>query len=531
MSKRKPGGKRTEPPPSVEVETPRGTYVGFRQGGLACFRGVPYARSRRFLGPERIKSYGRVQCTRHGPSSVQPIQFSWTGLVSMLTTGKGSIPEKVPPSQSEDCLNLNLYVPTEDVDGPVPVFVFFHGGGFMYGSNRELVYQHRWGSKLAARQRIAVCLVNYRLGALGFLKVPGGEANVGLRDAVAALRWISEEGARFGLDPAAVTVGGESAGAMLTSCLLRAPAAKGLFRRAIVMSGTELNIIPLHVAERMGQHLASRVDLQGASTMKLLRASSKMVGLHADGWGIMPFQPCLDEDFLVERHCTTGVDVLIGVTQNEALLFTPPLPLGLEKLKIRSDKDVAAAVGPHLANMGGGISRDDVVELVQVATRDYGGVPMDKLRRLLSIVIFEAPLLAMVEDMKDHNSVFVYRNDLGPGHAGEIGYVFGTWNSSVPSRFISGLPVRSTAESNRQGQAMEQQWGAIIQSFVRSGRPSDSWPQYTDSRLAQVIGPPRSDGPKQVQLGTPTVDLVRRWWEKAQQPFGVRPPSKILAKL
>lgn len=297
------------------------------------------------------------------------------------------------------------------------------------------------------------------------------------------------------------------------------------------MSGTELNILPLHVADRMGQHFASKVDLQGASAVKLLRASSKMVGLQAEGWGLMPFQPCLDDDFLVEKHCATGVDVLIGVTQNEALLFTPPLPLGLEKLKIRSDKDVATVVGPFLAHMGSGISREEVMELVQVTSRDYGGVPMDKLRRLLSVVIFEAPLLAMVEDMKRHNNVFVYRNDLGPGHIGEIGYVFGTWNSGVPSRFISGLPIRPTPESRRQGEAMEQLWGSIIQSFVWSGRPSRSWPQYTDSRLAQVIGPPESSGPRQVQLGTPTVDLVRRWWQLAQQPFGVRMPIKISAKL
>lgn len=150
-----------------------------------------------------------------------------------------------PETTSEDCLQLNVWRPS--APGPHPVMVWIHGGGFIAGSavqpaNGGLQYD---GAAFARRDVVFVSL-NYRIGAFGFLAQRDliGEApdhpqtgNYGLLDQIAALRWVQANIASFGGDPARVTVFGESAGGVSSCALLTAPAARGLFQRAIVQSG------------------------------------------------------------------------------------------------------------------------------------------------------------------------------------------------------------------------------------------------------------------------------------------------------
>ena len=138
--------------------------------------------------------------------------------------------------------------------------VFIHGGGFTSGSGSVFLYR---GGELVRNGDAVVVTINYRLGALGFLghrdlaDPDGLVGNWGLQDQLAALRWVHDNIAVFGGDPGAVTIFGESAGGFSVATLLGTPAAKGLFRRAIVQSGG-VHVHTLHEAERSADRLALR---------------------------------------------------------------------------------------------------------------------------------------------------------------------------------------------------------------------------------------------------------------------------------
>jgi para-nitrobenzyl esterase len=140
---------------------------------------------------------------------------------------------------NEDCLYLNVYAPPER-DRGLPVLFMFHGGGLTTGAGD----QHD-GSLIVNTDHIIVVSINYRLGPFGFLTVPGlgtsaltAAGNFGLLDQEAALRWVHRNIAAFGGDPDQVTIDGESAGGWSVCALMTSPRAGGLFRGAIMQSGS-----------------------------------------------------------------------------------------------------------------------------------------------------------------------------------------------------------------------------------------------------------------------------------------------------
>jgi len=158
------------------------------------------------------------------------------------------IPEPVPirrslaTSQSEDCLNLNVWAPAEPPAGGAPVMVYFDFGGYIAGSaSRERV-----DGSAYARRGVVVVTVNHRYGVFGFLAHPklsaesprGVSGNYGFLDSIAALQWVHDNIAAFGGDPSRVTITGASAGAATSYLMLTSPLAKGLVHRMIFRSGS-----------------------------------------------------------------------------------------------------------------------------------------------------------------------------------------------------------------------------------------------------------------------------------------------------
>jgi para-nitrobenzyl esterase len=220
--------------------TTHGRVRGFVHGDLFIFRGIPYGAptsgARRFMAPAK------------------PVP--WTGVRSALAWGFASpqIPpehwdkdevafvyEWNPGAQDEDCLRVNVWTPGLD-HRKRAVMVWLHGGGFATGSGHEMnVYD---GENLA-RHDVVVVSLNHRVGAVGFLDLSsvGGErfagsGNAGLLDIVAALEWVRDNIARFGGDPANVTIFGQSGGGGKVTALMAMPRARGLFHKAIVQSGS-----------------------------------------------------------------------------------------------------------------------------------------------------------------------------------------------------------------------------------------------------------------------------------------------------
>src|SRR2546430_10589499 len=139
------------------------------------------------------------------------------------------LPEPIIAGDSD--VNLNGF--TADLGGArLPVLVWIHGGGFFGGGNASPWYR---GGPFA-RDGVVLVSINYRLGAEGFLEVPGAPANRAVRDWVRALEWVQENIAAFGGDPGPVTIAGQSAGGAACAALLGVPAGPRLFRRAAWLS-------------------------------------------------------------------------------------------------------------------------------------------------------------------------------------------------------------------------------------------------------------------------------------------------------
>jgi para-nitrobenzyl esterase len=211
------------------VHVTAGAVQGRTNGGVQRFIGIPYAAppvdALRFAPPSPPPSWTGVRAaTDAGPNAPQRIR-PVPGLNVEALIGNGWIP-------GDDYLTLNVWRPDDDRTG-LPVMVFVHGGGFVIGSKDAPVQD----GTTFARDGVVCVAINYRMGIDGFLPIPGIPTNLGLRDVIAALEWVRAEIDRFGGDPANVTVFGESAGAMAIADLVTAPAAKGLFTRAIIQSG------------------------------------------------------------------------------------------------------------------------------------------------------------------------------------------------------------------------------------------------------------------------------------------------------
>lgn len=221
-------------PELVRLHLPGGWVEGQAEQGVLAFKGIPYAHAERWRAPQRVDTWkGLLRATQPGPVCPQK---------GTITVRLGRLLGPYLPPASEDCLNLNVWVPAQaPPPGGWPVMVFVHGGSFTGGSGSEPIYD---GARLA-RQGVLVVTFNYRLGALGFLALPslaaedphGSTGNYGLLDQIAAFEWVRRQVAGFGGDPGNVTAFGESAGAMSLCTLLASPPARGIFDRAVLESG------------------------------------------------------------------------------------------------------------------------------------------------------------------------------------------------------------------------------------------------------------------------------------------------------
>ncbi len=246
----------------THVRTDKGEVVGIEHRGVLRFSGIPYAAPpvgpRRYLPPEPHDGWsGVLDATAYGAICPQPPM--------MLAQLLGEEPEP----EHEDCLFLNVFTPACD-DAARPVMVWIHGGGFMMGSGSSAMYD---GAHLVRRGDVVVVTINYRLGALGFLHTDDlghgeGTANAGIADQIQALRWVRDNIAAFGGDPANVTIFGESAGAMSVGTLLGTPAAQGLFHRAILQSGAAHNVSTLTHAGEVREALLARLGGGGVERLR-----------------------------------------------------------------------------------------------------------------------------------------------------------------------------------------------------------------------------------------------------------------------
>jgi para-nitrobenzyl esterase len=270
-----------------------GAVRGYLAAPGAVFKAIPFAAppvgELRWREPQPVKPWRGVRdATRYSAACAQnPLG---TGVFLGPLAQRYGVNFPTPKWDiSEDCLYLNIWTPEWPVKEPRAVMFWLHGGSNRIGSGNEPGYD---GAELA-KHGVVVATINYRLGALGFFAHPElaresahrSSGNYSLLDQIAALRWVHDNIAQFGGDPARVTVFGESAGAIDAGMLMCSPLTGGLFARAIMESGPVLGLAYTHSlgrAERFGELVAALAlrgqprDSAGASgadsSMRRLRA-------------------------------------------------------------------------------------------------------------------------------------------------------------------------------------------------------------------------------------------------------------------
>ena len=329
------------------VETTSGRVSGFIRNGIHTFKGIPYggpvSGAGRFQPPVKPTPWAGVRSSmQFGQVCPQVARTGWANdEEAWLFSWDDGIP-------GEDCLRVNVWTPGVNDNRKRPVMVWIHGGGFQAGSGQELPSYD--GENLAKGGEVVVVSLNHRLAVLGFLNLAelGGEryaasANVGQLDLVAALEWVRDNIAAFGGDPGNVTIFGQSGGGAKVSTLLAMPAARGLFHKAIVQSGSGLRMVRPETSARLAaavvaelnlsrHHLDQLHQLPVAALVAAGQAAMRKMG-SGGGGGYRIFQrgadragwgPTVDGKILPQHPfdpaapaIADGVPMLIGTTLNE----------------------------------------------------------------------------------------------------------------------------------------------------------------------------------------------------------------------
>ena len=413
------------------VTTPAGAVRGVRDEYGELYRAIPYAAAPRgagrFAPPEPHPGWSGVRdAARPAPTAPQP-ERDFGRLDMRPYFGPGWV-------RGAEYLALDVRTPAADA-GKRPVMVFVHGGGFVTGSTRAALYDGR----AFARDGVVLVTLNYRLGVPGFLDLPGAPPNRGLLDVLAALGWVRDSIAAFGGDPGDVTVLGQSAGATLVGALLATPEAKGLFRRAIIQSGSGTGAFTPEQAARVTAAAAAALgreptaeafaDVPDERLLEILPAlagidlrtgdaTDPLVGLSPFSL-VLPRQPA---DALADGPAA-DVDLLIGTTTEEGHLYVAPQG----HLESSTDADVLAVAARAHADPEAALARHR-------AARPGAG-PGELRSALLGEALFGAGTARMaaaharLSGGRTHVYSFGYRSTalgglLGAAHTVELPFVF-----------------------------------------------------------------------------------------------------------
>jgi para-nitrobenzyl esterase len=434
-----------------------GAVRGTVSAGVLAFLGIPYAAppfgANRMRPPQPVPPWdGERDATAFGP-----------------TVPKGDYPPQYARLFPEvviggdDCLNLNVWTPGADAAG-LPVLVWIHGGSFMNGSSSVGAYD----GAAFARDGVVFVSINYRLAAEGFLFLEDGVANLGLLDQLAALRWVQDNIAAFGGDPARVTVAGESAGSMSVTTLLSMPLADGLFGQAIAQSGAGAHTITAQEGRMVGGYLAEalgvppdRESIKAVPLDKLVRAAADLVtevqtAPDPARWGrltlsLLPFAPVVDGPVLpaaplegIAAGRGGGVPLLIGSNRDEARLFL----VAAGTIDLIDEPALAAVAGAY------GLSGDGLT--VYRANRPGAGAG-DILAAVITDWFFRIPAIRVAEARAASGAAgtWMYRFDhpdsaenhgFGACHAAEIPFVFDTITRDELRPLIGDAPSQAVAD-------------------------------------------------------------------------------------
>lgn len=215
------------------TDTPCGRVKGIRKDGYCLYKGIRYATAERWEEPVLVERWeGEYDATIYGPSCCQQNGFYPVDPTTFSAFYYNQPADKEVVAYSEDCLNLNIWVPERAEKAPVALFI--HGGSFVTGGNSAANISN---GKDYCKRGIILVTINYRLNAFATGYDHNHHGNYALKDQIAAIQWVKRNIAAFGGNPDRIVGIGESAGALSLQCLLYTPESRGLLAASIMMSG------------------------------------------------------------------------------------------------------------------------------------------------------------------------------------------------------------------------------------------------------------------------------------------------------
>ncbi|MFT3721547.1 carboxylesterase/lipase family protein [Pseudorhodoferax sp.] len=480
----------------AQVEIENGWLRGRRAGGATSFRGIPYAAdtggANRFRAPQPVANWAGVRdasaegerCPQTEESIVRLPAFAWYGQGAPF---------------GENCCVLNVFTPGLQPGARRPVICYLHGGGYASGGGGGPALD---GSTLAVAGDVVVVTINHRLNLFGYTQLAHLEpelfadaAHAGHLDLVAALQWVHRNIAAFGGDPGNVTLAGQSGGGNKIMVLLTMPAARGLFRRAINMSGVSGLQVPgpqatepyvdallrtLGIARGQGRRLQ---ELPAATLMQARQAAMRAVR----GDGAQPFvdgrhvcaSPFTPEGLALHAE----VPLMIGVTDTEATLFLGADPRNFHVDGAQLEARVRAQFG--LDAQG--------AQALVAAYRQDGPQrsAADILAYLSSDLLARAPLLRAAAAKADAGRAPVYHYHFD----WQVPVEGGVWRSphTVDIPFAFGTVDRAramTGDGPGPGRVAANLMAAFA-AFARNGDPNNPrmppWKPYDTATRATMV--------------------------------------------
>lgn len=496
------------------VETSVGRVRGLLREGYAEFKGIPYGEStggtNRFLPPKPA-----------GP---------WTGVRDALQLGPQS-PQVNPDlpvwldssEESEDCLVLNVWAPDHArAESALPVMVWLHGGGFVFGSAGAPLYD---GGNMARDGDVVVVGVNHRLNAFGYTYLGDSvderfalSGNVGHLDLVAALQWVRDNIAAFGGDPDNVTIFGQSGGGAKVAALMAMDKAQGLFHKAIVMSGSILRFHTPDDAAAVTARLYKEVGVREGDVESLQKVPTKTLSQFMTVLGdplfvpgepisLLKYGPVVDGHVLAKQSWWNGapalgrsIPMVIGSMLDETAGGIGWVPGELTTDSI-DDMELARRVSPYSM-----FNTVHLEELVPVVGRYRHVMPdlsdEELLVRITTDIGYWGNAVRMTSAKSDQGAapVFSYecrwRTPCFGGkwsmHGVELPFVFNTPTYGAAWDGADSDASRAAADPEARRFAVGEEMFTAWINFARTGDPSTEthpWPRYdTTSRPTMVFG-------------------------------------------